>query len=216
MFSSHKSCEIRYDLPRRMRGRRVKISWKVNLVKLELFYKTLSKKAFQLRAFKKLKTPIKDTFERVISIEDIWKIKIYELRNSRKTFQKVFSKSDSHSGLSSVWPPEECSTLAQQENFLFNKDISLFFLSLIQRWFHSIIHICWLRKKVVQKQIPITFLNRSDISFSDGWEHHLMGVISGMSRRRFGRKSHFTPSWRWKHNKLLWSHLTLGIENYVY
>ena len=84
----------------------------------------------------------------------------------------------------------------------------------IQRWFHSIIHICWLRKKVVQKQIPITFLNRSDISFSDGREHHLMGVISGMSRR-FGRKSHFTLSWRWKHNKLLWSHLTFEIENYV-
>ena len=71
-------------------------------------------------------------------------------------------------GVSSVWPPEECSTLPQQENFLFNKDISLFFLSFIQRWLNSIIHICSRRlwKKVVQKQIPITFL----VTF-----HFLMG-----------------------------------------
>ena len=94
-------------------------------------------------------------------------------------------------GVSSVWPPEECSTLPQQENFLFNKDISLFFHSFIQRWLNSIIHIC--SQTTVKESCTKADSNHisRDISFSDGREHKLMGVISGMSRQ-FGLKSHFT------------------------
>ena len=137
-----------------------------------------------------------------------------------KTSIKVLTSIRGEGGLTPIQETFECVTSGRVVHFDSTRKLPFqqrhfpFLPFFIQRWFHSIIHICWLRKKVVQKQIPITFLNRSDISFSDGREHHLMGVISGMSRR-FGRKSHFTLSWRWKHNKLLWSHLTLGIENYV-